>query len=77
MIKNNAIYSVTEELLIEYCIHSGVIDDTIIEVSFKDENKNVQKVKLRKVRFYDRKLKKEFEFLTNLFEMRAYLIVAI
>ena len=59
-IKDNAVYSVTEELLIEYCIHSGVLEDTIIEFSFKDENKNFQKVKLRKVRFYDRKLKREF-----------------
>ena len=76
-IKDNAVYSVTEESLIEDCIHSGVLEDTIIEVSFKDENKNVQKVKLRKVRFYDRKLKREFEFLTNLFEMRPDLVAAI
>ena len=33
-IKDNAVYSVTEELLIEDCIHSGVLEDTIIEVSF-------------------------------------------
>ena len=76
-IKDNAVYSVTEESLIEDCIHSGVLEDTIIEVSFKDENKNVPKVKLRKVRFYDRKLKREFEFLTNLFEMRPDLVAAI
>ena len=76
-IKDNAVYSVTEELLIEDCIHSGVLEDTIIEFSFKDENKNFQKVKLRKVRFYDLKLKREFEFLTNLFEMRPDLVAAI
>lgn len=35
------------------------------------------KLKLRKVRFYDRGLKREFEFLTNLFEMRSDLIAAI
>ena len=46
-IKDNAVYSVTEELLIEDCIHSGVLEDTIIEFSFKDENKNFQKVKLK------------------------------
>ena len=77
IIKDNAVYSETEELLIEDCIHSGVLEDTIIEVSFKDDDNIVQKVKLRKVRFYDRKLKREFEFLTNLFEMRPDLVAAI
>ena len=51
--------------------------DKIIEVSFKNENKNIQKVKLRRVRFYDLKLKREFEFLTNLFEMKPDLVAAI
>ncbi len=32
---------------------------------------------MRKIRFYDRVLKREFEFLTNLFEMRADLVAAI
>ncbi|HDP76293.1 MAG TPA: hypothetical protein ENN49_10615 [Bacteroidales bacterium] len=32
---------------------------------------------LRKVQFYDRVLKRRFELLTNLFEMRADLIAAI
>ena len=35
------------------------------------------KLKLRKIRFYDRELKREFEFLTNLFEMRPDLVAAI
>ena len=34
-------------------------------------------IKLRKVQFYDRILKRRFEFLTNLFEIRADLIAAI
>ena len=34
-------------------------------------------MKLRKVRFYDRKLKREFEFLTIFFEMRPDLVAAI
>jgi len=76
-IKDNAVYSLTEELIIADHIHSGVIEDTIIEVSFRDENKIEHKVKLRKVRFYDRNLKREFEFITNLFEMRPDLIAAI
>lgn len=75
-IKDNAVYFVTEELMIEDCIHSGVLEDVIIEILVK-ENNQTSKLKLRKVRFYDRILKREFEFLTNLFDMRADLIAAI
>lgn len=42
-----------------------------------NENGEKSKLRLRKVRFYDRVLKREFEFLTNLYEMRADLIAAI
>ncbi|KXK17369.1 MAG: transposase IS4 family protein, partial [Candidatus Parvibacillus calidus] len=56
--------------------HSGVLEDVIIEVSVKEDHE-ISKLKLRKVRFYDRVLKREFEFLTNLFEMRPDMIAAI
>lgn len=75
-IKDNAAYTVQEELFIDDCIHSGVIEDVIIEVDV-NENGAKSKLRLRKVRFYDRVLKREFEFLTNLFEIRADLIAAI
>lgn len=75
-IKDNAVYKVEEELLIEECIHSGVLEDTIIEITVKEESKE-SKLKLRKITFYDRVLKRKFEFLTNLFEMRPDLVAAI
>jgi hypothetical protein len=75
-IKYDAVYTVEEELLIEECIHSGVLEDKIIEIQVK-ENGKVTPLKLRKVTFYDRQLKRKFEFLTNLFEMRADMIAAI
>lgn len=75
-IKDDASYEVKEELYLDECIHSGVLEDVIIEVEVK-ENGTKSKLKLRKVRFYDRELKREFEFLTNLFEMRPDLIAAI
>ena len=53
-----------------------MLEDQIIEVTVK-ENGQESKLKLRKIRFYDRVLKREFEFLTNLFEMRADLVAAI
>jgi hypothetical protein len=56
-------------------LHSGVLLDEIIEVDIKDGEK-MSKLKLRKVKFYDRENKREFEFITNLFELRADLIAA-
>jgi len=73
-LKDNAVYDIVEKNEIEEHIHSGVLKDTVIEVTVKE---NRSKLKLRKVTFYDRILKREFEFLTNLFELRADLIAAI
>lgn len=74
-IRDNAVYQTLENQEIGSNIHSGVLEDTIIELSVKDEEKS--KLKLRKVRFYDRVLKREFEFICNLFDMRPDLIAAI
>lgn len=75
-IKDNAVYDTIETNEIAEHIHSGVLQDEIIEITVK-ENETESKLKLRKVRFYDRVLKREFEFLTNLFDMRADLVAAI
>jgi len=75
-IKDNAVYQIVQENEIEEHIHSGVLEDQIIEIEVK-ESSNSSKLELRKIRFYDRILKREFEFLTNLFEMRADLVSAI
>jgi IS4 transposase len=75
-IKDNAVYKQEEELYIDKCIHSGVLSDQIIEIEVAEE-KQKTKLKLRKVTFYDRNLKREFEFLTNLFEMRPDMIAAM
>jgi Na+/melibiose symporter-like transporter len=60
---------------IEDNIHSGVLQDEIIELSVKEKDSE-SKLQLRKVVFYDRQPKRKFEFLTNLFEMRPDLIAA-
>ncbi len=73
-IKDNAAYRMEEELFLDGCIHSGVVGDQIIEL-FVKESKGW--VRLRKVTFYDRVKKREFEFLTNLFEMRPDMVAAI
>jgi IS4 transposase len=61
-IKDHAVYETIHLNSIPDNIHSGVLSDTIIEVEVK------------KVVFYDRILGRNFEFLTNLFDMRADLI---
>jgi hypothetical protein len=75
-IKDNASYLKIEELDIEERIHNGVLKDELIEFEVK-KGKEISKLRLRKVVFYDRANKREFEFLTNLFEMRADLIAAL
>ncbi len=74
-IKDNAVYKTIQTNDIEECIHSGVEQDEIIEITVNDKEKS--KIKLRKIKFYDRTLKREFEFLTNLYEMRPDLVSAI
>lgn len=75
-LKDNAVYNIKEDKFIDDCIHSGVKEDTIIEVTVKEKD-GEQKLELRKIVFYDRVLKREFEFLTNLFDMRPDLVAAI
>jgi len=75
-IKDNAAYETVYRNEIDDNIHSGVLEDEIIEVTVKDGN-ITSKLKMRKIRFYDRELKREFEFLTNLFDMRPDLIAAL
>jgi IS4 transposase len=75
-IKDNASYLSVEKLDIGERIHNGVLEDEIIEIEVK-KGKEISKLRLRKVRFYDRVNKREFEFLTNLFDLRADLIAAL
>ncbi len=75
-INDNASYINIEKLDVGEHIHSGVLQDDIIEVDVKKDKETV-KLKLRKVVFYDRANKRKFEFLTNLFDIRADLIAAL
>jgi len=75
-IKDNAVYQIVENIEVEDHIHSGVLQDEIIEITVKEKEAE-SKLLLRKIRFYDRVLKREFEFLTNLFEMRPDLVAAL
>lgn len=75
-IKENAKFEVTQVNSIPEAIHTGVLSDEIIEVDVDKEGvKN--KLKLRKIKYYDRENQRTFEFISNLFEFRADTIVAL
>lgn len=74
--KENAKYQVTQKNDIPETIHSGVLSDEIIEVTL-DKRTAKNKLKLRKIKYYDREHKKTFEFISNLFEFRADTIAAL
>ena len=57
-------------------IHSGVLSDQITEIEVK-EDRTTSRLKVRKVTFYDRENKREFEFITDLFGLMADLIAAL
>jgi hypothetical protein len=75
-IKDNAAYQTVDANEIEDNIHCGVLEDQIIEVKVKEASGD-STLRLRKITFHDRVLKRKFEFLTNLFEMRPDLVAAI
>jgi IS4 transposase len=75
-IKENAKYEVTLKNEIPENIHCGVLSDEIIEVEVDKEGVKT-KLKLRKIKYYDREHKRTFEFISNLFEFRADTIAAL
>ena len=75
-IKDNAVYKTIENNIIDDEIHSGVLEDNVIEVTVKSGN-TATPLQLRKIKFYDRGSKREFEFITNLLEIRADMIAAL
>ncbi|MFA9191008.1 IS4 family transposase [Flavobacterium sp. FZUC8N2.13] len=75
-IKENAKYEVTQKHTILEKIHSGVLSDEIIEVEI-DKESTKGKLKLRKIKYYDREHKRTFEFISNLFEFRADTIAGL
>ena len=75
-IKDNAKYQVTQKNSIPETIHSGVLSDEIIEVEV-NKGSTKTKLKLRKIKYYDREHKRSFEYISNLFEFRADTIAAL
>ena len=75
-LKDNAKYKVILENNIPENVHSGILSDQIIEVEVNKGTTKTQ-LKLRKIKYYDREHKRNFDFITNLFEFRADTIAAL
>jgi hypothetical protein len=75
-IKDNAVYKNIKENEVGESIQSGVLEDKFIILDVK-KGEETNKLTLRKIVFYDRVNKREFEFLTNLMEIRPDMIAAL
>ncbi|WP_309607479.1 IS4 family transposase [Flavobacterium sp.] len=75
-IKDNAKHQIIQQNEIPENIHSGVLSDEIIEVEVNKGSVKT-KLKLRKIKYYDREHKRSFDFISNLFEFRADTIAAL
>jgi hypothetical protein len=76
-LKDNAVYEEVQESDIADEIHSGVIKDEIIDVIVTLDDGKKQKLRLRRLAFWDDVDKRLFVYVTNLFDIRADLIVAL
>jgi Transposase DDE domain/Domain of unknown function (DUF4372) len=76
-LKDNALYEHLEELNISDEVYEGVIKDELIEVQVKLDNGIKEKLKLRRIAFWDDKDKRVFVYLTNLLDMRPDMIAAL
>jgi len=76
-LKDNASYDEIEEIDIPENIDQGVLKDEIIQITVKFEKGKKEKLTLRRVVYWDDIGKRLFIYITNLFDMRADLIVAL
>ncbi len=76
-LKDNAVYESVQEYDIPEKIHPGVIKDEIIRVAVTRGDGAKRTLKLRRVVFWDDAGKRLFVYITNLFDLRADLIVAL
>lgn len=76
-LKDNAVFESVQEFEIPDEIHEGVIKDEIIRVSVAQGDGSKKMLKLRRVVFWDDTGNRLFIYITNLFDLRADLIVAL
>lgn len=75
--KDNAVFESQEELDIPDECDDGVLKDEIVRVDTQDEHGTDQKLKLRRVAYWDSKKEKVYVFISNNLELKAETIAMI
>lgn len=70
-LKESAVYEQLEDIPIPSECAAGYIKDEKIQVTYKDEQGNLQNLVLRRVAYYDKDKDEIYQFLTNIFDMTA------
>lgn len=70
-LKDNSVYEQLEEIELPDDCPDGYLKDEKIQLQYKDENKQLQSLLLRRVVFYDKEKDHVYQFLTNIFDMSA------
>ncbi len=75
--KENAVFTQQIECLHNDTTPSNITKETTIIQAYKDENKQTQTLKLRRIAWYDEKQNKCYEFITNNFNLDAATIAQL
>lgn len=75
--KENAVYTTAMECLHDDTTSNAILKEEIIVQEFKDDDGNVQQLKLRRIAWWDDEQKKVYEFITNNFELEATTIAQL
>lgn len=75
--KDNAIFTTLIECLHDEASPDNILKETLIELSYQDENGQQQTLKLRRIAWWDEEKQRAFEFITNNFELDAATIALL
>lgn len=75
--KENAVFIDVVECLHDESSSNNILKEAIIEQTYKDENGQMQTLRLRRISWWDNENKRCFEFITNNFELDAATIALL
>lgn len=75
--KDNAVFSDVIECLHDDSSSDNTLKETVILLSYKNENQQEQVLRLRRIAWWDQTTQRSFEFITNNFELDAVIIALL
>lgn len=75
--KDNAAFSNLVECLHDETSPDNILKETLIEQSYKEENGQMQTLRLRRIAWWDEEKQRSFEFINNNFELDAATIALL